>query len=87
MDYLFFASNSVCFALIVLLLFWRMSQHHSGLLLRHWVISILSGMVFYVLNQNIFSQLAIFYFLINTAVPVIMLILLFALMWPSRIEE
>jgi hypothetical protein len=87
MDYLFFASNSICFGFIVLLLFWRMSHRFSGLLLRHWIISILSGVVFYLLNQMIFSKIAILYFLINAAVPLLMIVLLFILMWPDEHYE
>jgi hypothetical protein len=82
MDYLFFISNSICFAASVLLLFWRMGHNHSGLLLRHWVIAILTGVIFHILNQYIFSRLAVMYFIINIAVPIMFLVILFWLFWP-----
>ncbi|NLW10703.1 MAG: hypothetical protein GX028_01635 [Clostridiaceae bacterium] len=81
MDYLFFASNSVCFAVTVLLLFWRMSKYHSGLLIRHWVIALLAGIVFHLLNQYIFSRIVFLYFIINAAVPIMLLLVLFWLFW------
>lgn len=87
MDYLFFASNSICFGLIVLLLFWRLSHKLSGLQIRHWIVSILAGMVFYLLNQTIFSKIAVLYFLINAAVPILMIALLFILMWTDEKYE
>ena len=87
MDYMFFAINSICFGAIVLLLFWRMSHNNGDLLLRHWIIAVLSGIVFYILNQNIFSRIAILYFFINIAVPVIMLFVLFTLLWTHKQSE
>ena len=81
MDYLFFVSNSVCFAVTVLLLFWRMSKDHNGLLMRHWIISVLAGIVFHLLNQYIFSRIVFMYFVINSAVPVTLLLVMFWLFW------
>jgi len=83
MDFLFMACNAICLGMGILLVFWQHYHRQTkGLQLRYILIALAAGYIFYWFDVSVISQNAILFYIVNTAIPILLLLVLLRIFWP-----
>lgn len=87
MDFLFMACNAICLGMGILLGFWQKYHQTKGLQLWHFLAAIAAGYVFYWFDVGVISQHSYLFYVVNTAIPILLLLLLLRIFWPHPGQE